>query len=286
MRAVLRFYAELRDLLAPEHRSGTVTRTFDVPGSVKDVIEACGVPHTEVDLILANGESVDFSYRPADGDRISVYPVFEAFDISPVLRVRPQALRRVRFVLDGHLGRLAGFLRLLGFDSLCSNAWSDHELVAVSTEEHRILLTRDVGLLKHGSITHGYYVRSTDPRQQLIEIVRRFHLSDRITPFTRCMPCNGLLEPAGKDDIAHRLPLRTRDSFDDYWTCTVCERIYWRGSHHRQLIEIVDAARKAELGLLGERSGVLNDGVGEPSVDAGDPGWRLREWGSSGRGSR
>jgi hypothetical protein len=142
VRVVLRFYAELKDLLARGQRSGTVTRTFDVPGSVKDVIEACGVPHTEVELILANGESVDFSYRLVDGDRISVYPVFEAFDISPVVRVRPQVLRQVRFVLDGHLRRLAGYLRLLGFDSLCSNAWSDHQLVAISTEQHRILLTR------------------------------------------------------------------------------------------------------------------------------------------------
>ncbi len=118
MRAVLRFYAELRDFLAPERRSGTVTHTFDVPGSVKDVIEASGVPHTEVDLILANGESVDFSYQMAEGDRISVYPVFESFDISSVARVRPEPLRQVRFVLDGHLGRLARYLRLLGFDSL------------------------------------------------------------------------------------------------------------------------------------------------------------------------
>ncbi len=246
MRAVLRFYAELKDLLSRGHRSGTVTRTFDVPGSVKDAIEACGVPHTEVELILANGESVDFSYRLADGDRISVYPMFEAFDISPIVRVRPEVLRRVLFVLDGHLRRLAGYLRLLGFDSLCSNAWSDHELVAISTEQHRILLTRDVGLLKHGSITHGSYVRAIDPRQQLIEIVRRFHLSDRINPFTRCIPCNGLLEPVEKDDIAHRLLPRTRDSFHEYWTCTACERIYWRGSHYQRLNEIVEEARRAE----------------------------------------
>jgi uncharacterized protein with PIN domain len=245
MRAELRFYAELKDLLTAGRRSGVVIRTFSVPGSVKDAIEACGVPHTEVDLILANGESVDFSYRVADGDRISVYPVFEAFDISPVLRVRPQALRRVRFVLDGDLSRLAGYLRLLGFDSLCEDAWSDHDLVAISTTEHRILLTRDVGLLKHGSITHGHYVRATDPREQLMETVRRFHLSDRISPFTRCLPCNGLLEPAEKADVAHRLPPATRRRFDEYWICSACERVYWRGAHYRQLNEIVEAARRA-----------------------------------------
>jgi uncharacterized protein with PIN domain len=246
MQAVLRFYAELKDFLAADRCSGTVTHIFDVPGSVKDVIEACGVPHTEVDLILANGESVDFSYRVADGDRISVYPLFEAFDVSSVVRVRPLALRDVRFVLDGHLGRLARYLRLLGFDTLCGSVWSDHELVVISTGQHRILLTRDVGLLKHGAVTHGYYVRATDPRRQLIEIVRRFHLADHIAPFTRCMECNGSLEPAEKADIAGRLPPTTRDHFDEYRTCTTCERIFWRGSHYRRLNEIVEEARQAD----------------------------------------
>lgn len=246
MRAILRFYAELKDFLAPERRSGTVTHTFDVPGSVKDVTEACGVPHTEVDLILANGESVDFSYRVADGDRISVFPVFESFDISSVLRVRPQPLRQVRFVLDGHLGRLARYLRLLGFDCLYSSAWSDHELVAISTGQHRILVTRDRGLLKHRAVTHGSYVWATDPHRQLAEVVRRFHLAGRIAPFTRCMRCNGLLEPVEKNDIAHRLLPWTRDHFDKYSICTTCERIYWRGSHHGRLNEIVEEARRAE----------------------------------------
>ena len=246
MRVILRFYAELKDFLAPERRSGTVTHTFDVPGSVKDVTEACGVPHTEVDLILANGESVAFSYRVADGDRISVYPVFESFDISSVERVRPQPLRRVRFVLDGHLGSLARCLRLLGFDSLCSSAWSDHELVAISTGQHRILVTRDRGLLKHGAVTHGSYVWARNPHRQLGEVVRRFHLADHIAPFTRCMRCNGLLVPVEKDDIAHRLPPWTRDHFDKYSTCTTCGRIYWQGSHYRRLNEIVEEAREAE----------------------------------------
>jgi uncharacterized protein with PIN domain len=221
-----------------------IVRAFDVPGSVKDVIESCGVPHTEVDLILANGESVGFSYRVADGDRISVYPVFESFDISPILRVRSQPLRRVRFVLDGHLGTLARHLRLLGFDSLWSNAWADRELVAISTDQHATLLTRDRGLLKHRAVTHGYCVRSTDPRGQLREVIRRFHLADRVAPFTRCMRCNGLLEAVKKADVEHRLPPRTREHFDYYRTCTGCQQIYWQGAHYRRLVEIVEEARE------------------------------------------
>jgi len=241
----LRFYAELKDFLAAHQRSGRVSRTFGVAGSVKDMIEACGVPHTEVDLILANGESVDFSYQVGDGDLISVYPVFEAFDISSVVRVRPQALRQTSFVLDGHLGRVARYLRLVGFDSLHSDAWSDYELVSISTDQHRILLTRDVGLLKHGVVTHGYFVRATEPRRQLAEIIGRFHLADCLVPFARCMRCNGLLRPTEKEGIAHRLPHRTRGHFDEYWICTGCEKIYWQGSHHHGLNEIIDQAQRA-----------------------------------------
>lgn len=153
------------------------TAAPDVAGSVKDMIEGCGVPHTAVDLILANGRSVEFSYRIRDMDRISVFPVFESFDISSITRLRPQPLRELRFVLDGHLAPLTRHLRLLGFDSLHDPTWPGHQLVEISTDEHRCLLTRDIGLLEHSSITRGYYLRATEPRRQLTEIVQRFHLA-------------------------------------------------------------------------------------------------------------
>lgn len=102
-----------------------VEKQFFVPASVKDMIEGIGVPHTEVDLVLVNGESSDFSRLVQNGDRVAVYPVFESIDIAPVLRLRPQPLRELRFVLDVHLGRLAGYLRTLGFDAVYSNRASD-----------------------------------------------------------------------------------------------------------------------------------------------------------------
>ena len=246
MRAELRFYAELKGFLAPARRSGTVTHIFRVPGSVKDVIESYGVPHTEVDLILANGESVDFSYQVVDGDRISVYPMFEAFDVSALVRVRPQPLREVRFVLDGHLGKLARHLRLLGFDARYANDPTDVDLVAISNSERRVLLTRDVGLLKRGAVTHGCFVRSTDPREQVREVLRRFQLADRIDPYTRCLACNGSLEPIDKQDVADRLPPKTRELYDEFKSCTTCRKIYWRGAHHQRLDRIIAVARGAE----------------------------------------
>lgn len=244
-RATFRFYAELTDFLPRGNPSGEVTRNFDVPGSVKDMIEACGVPHTEVDLIIANGRSVDFGYQVADGDLISVYPVFEAFDISPIVKVRPEPLRTLRFVVDGHLGRLARFLRLLGLDTLYEVGWTDPELVEVSTGQRRVLLTRDVGLLKRAPVTHGYFVRATDPREQVTEVVQRFHLARLLQPFTRCMTCNGELAQVDKEEIAHRLPADTRERFDDYRVCTICNKLYWPGAHHPELSRIVKATRAA-----------------------------------------
>ena len=167
-----RFYEELNDFLPPARRK----RDFAIPynrASVKDMIESLGVPHTEVDLILANGISVDFSYLVRPGDRISVYPEFESFDIAGLTRLRPEPLRQPRFVLDTHLGKLARYLRLLGFDTLYSNSYSDAELARISAGgDKRILLTRDHGLLKRAQVTHGYFVREIVPELQAREAIR------------------------------------------------------------------------------------------------------------------
>lgn len=238
--ADLRFYAALRDFLPTDRRSATVTRSFDVPGSVKDMIEACGVPHTEVDVILVNGEAVDFTYQVQDGNRISVFPPFEEFEIEPVLRVAPDPLLELRFVIDGHLGKLARYLRLLGFDSAYDIVWSDPDLVTISTREERILLTRDIGLLMHGALAHGYFVRAVDPREQIVEITRRFDLATSMAPFSRCTACNGELRAANKEEITHRLPPGTREHYDEFHQCPDCRRVYWEGSHFDRLQEIVD----------------------------------------------
>lgn len=236
----LRFYGALRDFLSFGASSGLVTRTFDVPGSVKDMIEACGVPHTEIALVLANGESVDYRYRVADGDRIAVYPPFKSIDVSSVALVAPEALDEPRFVLDVHLGRLARYLRLLGFDSLHNDSWTDPDLVQIAAADRRVLLTRDIDVLMHGSLTHGYFVRSTDPAEQLEEVAARFELGEDMTPFSRCMACNGSLAPVAKQDVASELPPRTRDAYHDFTRCRSCRRVYWPGAHYGSLVEIVE----------------------------------------------
>lgn len=236
----IRFYAELNDFLPRRRRQVEFEHGFDGSPSIKDMIESLGVPHTEVDLILINGESVDFNYLVRDSDLISVYPVFEAFDITPVLRLRPQPLRVVRFVLDIHLGRLAAYLRMLGFDTLYRNDYADDELARTSHDEHRILLTRDVGLLKRSIVTHGYFVRETNPEKQLSEIVRHFDLYRMIQPFARCIKCNGTVEVVSKEHIVDQLTEETATYYDDFRRCQACGQVYWRGSHTDRMQSLIE----------------------------------------------
>lgn len=238
----LRFFAELNDFLPPSRRQQWFSHTFAGRTSVKDAIEAQGVPHPEIDLILVNGESVDFARLLDDDDRVTVYPVFEAFDIQPLIRLRPAPLRSVRFVLDGHLGRLAAYLRLAGFDTAYRTHVDDEELARVSAGEHRILLTRDQALLKRRGITHGSWVRATDPRQQLVEVVRRFDLARLANPFTRCARCNVVVQPASAEQIAERVPPRVRGAFAVFRECPSCKRVYWKGSHHARISRLLEEA--------------------------------------------
>jgi uncharacterized protein len=210
-------------------------RQLVIPATVKDLIEGFGVPHTEVDLILINGVSAGFDRLVYPGDRVSVYPVFESFDISTELRVRPQPLRDPRFVLDVHLGRLAAYLRMLGFDSSYRKDSRDEELAEASATGRRILLTRDRALLMRSQVTHGYWVRQTDSRRQLAEIVERFDLARALRPFTRCMACNARLDEIAKNQAGGLVPRRIEELHEDFRRCPECGRIYWKGSHYRRM---------------------------------------------------
>jgi len=239
MQARFRFYAELNDFLPPERRMLAFDYSFEGRQTVKHLIESLGVPHTEVDLILINGRSAGFDELVAEGDLVSVYPVFEGFDIAPVSRVRPKPLRQTRFVLDTHLGRLAAWLRMIGFDTLYRNDYDDRELARISAGQHRILLTRDRGLLKRSEVTHGYYVRETAPRRQLEEVVRRFDLAGSLDPFSRCMACNELLRDVPKESVADRMPPVSRARYDEVRECPGCGRVFWKGSHYRRMQRVL-----------------------------------------------
>jgi uncharacterized protein len=241
--ATIRFYEELNDFLPLEKKKVAFIYPFDGTPSIKDVIEAIGVPHVEVDLILVNGASVDFNYLLKDKDIVSVYPVFEALDIANVSHLRNGPLREVKFILDVHLGKLAKYLRMLGFDTFYQNDNDDHEIIRISLAEHRVILTRDVGLLKVKSVSHAYFIRSHKPKEQLKEVLRHFDLYHLIDPFNRCIKCNGKLEMVRKEEIIQQLEPLTIKYFNEFFRCTNCQSIFWEGSHYEHMKDFIDTCK-------------------------------------------
>ena len=201
------------------------------------------MPHTAVDVLLVNGNSVCFGYRLRPGDRVAVYPVFESFDVTPLIRLRAEPLRKPAFILDVHLGKLARRLRMLGFDSLYRNDYDDPEIIRIALREERIILTRDRGILKNSLVTHGYWVRAQEAEEQTREILARFDLAILIKPFERCISCNGLLEDVPKEKILDRLPPRTKAAFNDFRRCSNCGKIYWPGSHYQAMNKMIQEMR-------------------------------------------
>lgn len=242
--ATFRFYGELNDFLPPNRRQ----RQFDCAcaheATTKHMIEALGVPHTEVELVLLNGESVGFGRLLQQGDRVAVFPAFTTLDLTPLLRVRAHPLRVTRFVADAHLGGLAHLLRMAGFDTLYRNDFQDSEIAAIAAREDRIVLTRDRELLKRRNITHGCYVRALKSTRQLAEIFARLDLSHSARPFTLCLHCNAPLRAVDQAQVLERLPPRVREHYQRFSTCDVCQRVFWEGSHWRQMRALLD-----QLGL-------------------------------------
>ncbi len=239
-----RFYEELNDFLPREWKKKPFGYKFTGTPSVKNTIEAIGVPHVEIDLVLINGKSVDFNFGLRGGERVSVYPVFETIDILPVVKLRPEPLRIPRFVVDVNLGKLALKLRLLGFDTLFRNDLEDDEIVEISVHEKRIILTRDKGVLKHAAVSHGYWVRQTQPKEQLREVIKRLQLENSIRPFTRCSSCNGYLTVAHKEMVKGKVPADTFEMCSKFWQCSGCGQIYWEGTHFRKICAWVDGLMK------------------------------------------
>ncbi len=233
--AIFRFYGELNDFLPAGLRQRTIRRDFDGPASVKDLIESCGIPHTEVDLVVVNGEAAPFGRAVDDGDRIAIYPRFRSLELSPAMHLQPQPASTPRFALDIHLGRLASYLRLAGFDAAYRNDFADEELARLSHDEDRTLLTRDRELLKRAIVSRAYFVRETSPRRQLAEVIRHFDIAKRVAPFTRCARCNAPLAPVAKAAVENELPPHVRATRDSFLQCTGCSHVYWDGTHVEQI---------------------------------------------------
>lgn len=239
--ACFRFYGELNDFLPRDRRGHAFCCACAKAATAKHMIEALGIPHTEVELVLVNGESVGFDRQLKEGDRVAVYPRFGSLDISPLLEVRQYPQGQPRFVADSHLGGLAHMLRMMGFDTLYDNNFHDDEIVAVAEKEGRIVLSRDRELLKRRNVSYGCYLHAQKTAEQLREIVGRLDLLRMASPFSRCLHCNALIHPVDKILVLERLPPRVKENHERFGQCEACGRVYWEGSHWRNMQRLLDS---------------------------------------------
>lgn len=240
MKITCRFYEALNDFLPTHLQKRAFIGTFKGRVSVKDKIEALGVPHTEVDLILVNGNSVDFSYILQDGDQISIYPVFETLDIEGVTRLRPMPLGNPKFIADVNIHDIVKTMRALGLDVFEDVTLSHREIVRISRKENRTILTGSPNLLKRKQVTHGIFIRPGNREEQVRRIVDRLSLPDLCNPFSRCLRCNTLLEGVAKDLVWERIPPKTRRHCKDFARCPTCDRLFWKGTHYQKIKAKVD----------------------------------------------
>lgn len=243
--ASFRFYAQLNDFLTPPRRNRTFAADCARASTTKHMIEALGVPHTEVELILVNGEPAGFERLIRDGDRVVAYPPFLALDIRPLGRSRPQEFR---FVADVHLGGLARLLRMAGFDTLYHHALTDAEIAELADRQGRVVLTRDRELLKRRAVRQGCYVRALKPPAQLREVCARLDLAGHLRPFSLCLACNRPLRPVERQTVEARLPPGVLRCCDAFWTCEACQRVYWKGSHWRNMRALLEPVLSAAAG--------------------------------------
>jgi uncharacterized protein with PIN domain len=235
-----RFYAELNDNLPPDQQYVEFSQVFDEGSTLEGAIQSLGVPIREIELLVMGKESVSLSHVLKDGDRVSVYPVFDSFDVGPITKIEDRPPRRVSFILDVHLGKLAHLLRMLGFDASYQNDYTRDMLLNQARREDRILLSKGKGITGEPDLLAAYRVKSSDPREQLVEILRRFDLWKAVRPFQRCLICNLLLTPVQKGEIFGHLPPKVRNLDCTFTKCPNCDRVYWKGTHVLRMVEFID----------------------------------------------
>ena len=203
--------------------------------SLKDIIESLGVPHTEIGAIEINGEDMEFGFVPRQSCRIVLYPIAFPFDVTLSSILRPDPLKKLRFIVDVNVGKLAVLLRMIGMNTAYNNEFTDSEIARKAESDGRVVLSKDIGLLKRKQIHYGRYVRAIHPDDQLKEIINFFGIQRKLFPFSRCVRCNTKLVPVDKKDVLNRLEPNTQKYFNHFKLCTTCNRIFWKGSHHESM---------------------------------------------------
>ena len=240
---VVRLPEALRFLLSPRDRTAGERRLrFDPHATVGHLVQAAGVPLTEVAGVRLDGADAGLRDRTTPGTVVQVIEV-----------ARPEPAPEGGFLLDVGLGSLARRLRLLGLDAAWSRDADDADLVARATAENRLLLTQDRRLLMRTALPRGALVRGAGAEAQLADVLDRFR--PELAPLTRCTACGGPLTTVPKAEVAHLLEPGTRRSYEEFSRCATCGRVYWRGAHARRIEAMVARAGAASPRATGPGTG-------------------------------
>ena len=208
---------------------------------VKDILEALGVPHTEVGALVSNRKNLGFESRPSPDHPLFVFPVPRPFDIRKASFLRPRPFPVFRFLVDENVVKLGTFLRMLGLDTVFYPGATDSEIADIAKKTERVVLSKDIGLFKRKAIVYGRYVRAVHPVDQVREVADFFDLERPFRLFSRCLVCNMPLVPVSKSSILHRLEPKTKLYFQEFSLCPACDKIFWKGSHHEHMMDVLES---------------------------------------------
>jgi uncharacterized protein with PIN domain len=237
----LKIYGNNRSLLRTLDKSPEITYPLTRRASIKDIIEALGIPHTEIGRIISGGRDLDFNFTPIGNEYLEFFPFSKETPVTVPTLLRPVPFSKIHFMVDINVLKIARNLRMLGINTTHVPESDLIGIVAKANEEQRILLTRNTDLLKIKSVIFGQLLRSENHLQQMVEVVDRYSLTPLLNPFSRCLNCNALLSDVDKNEILHLLEQLTIKYYDIFKQCKVCKKVYWQGSHHEKMMNTLNS---------------------------------------------
>ena len=232
-------HADIRNLVRPPSVAGQIQYPLTRRAAIKDIIEAIGVPHTEIGRIICDGHQLIFHFIPAGGELIELYPFTSDSPVNKPTVLRPEPFSSIKFLVDTNVAKLARNLRMAGIDAAAVTTAGILDIARQANDEERIILTRNRELLKVRTVCFGQLLRSENPLQQMVEVIQRYDLQNSFRPFSLCLCCNGVLIPIEKEQILDRLKPLTKKYYTDFEQCGSCGKIYWCGSHHEKMAEML-----------------------------------------------
>ncbi|MFC1941284.1 Mut7-C RNAse domain-containing protein [Chloroflexota bacterium] len=147
----------------------------------------------------------------------------------------------LKFIVDHNVGKLAKWLRMMGYDTLFFEGSDDSQMVRVALDEGRVILTRDTQIMKRGLVTSGrlkaVLIKSDEPEQQIRQVIETLNLDSQFKPFTVCLECNQPLVERSKEQVQDRVAPYVFRTQNQYMECPACHRIYWRGTHWQAMLK-------------------------------------------------